>query len=124
MRILLAGQPPLTAAVAEALVRHGHQPVTPDSIGLKAESPKDQIIKEAEKSQLDILTADPDLVEAPYQNDLWFKRTIIFLQLQGGDVEQDDAIDRLFTRYKRLNPRHLYTVTETRVKTRQLPGAK
>ena len=122
MRILLVGQPPLTPAVAEALVRHGHQPVTPDAIGLTPESPNDQIIAEAEKSQLDILTADPDLIEAPYEHDVWFKRTIIFLQLKGGDVEQDDAIDRLFTRYKRLNPRHLYTVTETRVKTRQLPG--
>jgi predicted nuclease of predicted toxin-antitoxin system len=124
MRFLLIGQPPLTPAVAEALVRHGHQPVALDSIGLTADSPKEQIINQAEKSQLDILTTDADLIEAPYQHDLWFKRTIIFLQLKGGDVEQDDAIDRLFTRYKRLNPRHLYTVTETRVKTRQLPGPK
>jgi hypothetical protein len=48
----------------------------------------------------------------------------VFLQLPGADVEQDDAIDRLFTRYKRLTPGRLYTVTETRVKVRQLPSRK
>jgi hypothetical protein len=46
----------------------------------------------------------------------------VFLQLEGGDVEQDDAIDRLFARYKRLSPGRMYTVTGTRVKIRQLPG--
>jgi hypothetical protein len=45
----------------------------------------------------------------------------MFLQWPGGAVEQDDAVDRLFTRYKRLTPERLYTVTETRVKVRQLP---
>ena len=81
-----------------------------------------EVIKAAEKAQLDIVTADADLVEAPYQHEIWFKRTIVFLQLEGGDVEQDDAVDRLFERYKRLNPRRVYTVTGTRVKIRQLPG--
>ena len=122
MRFLLIGQPPLTAAVGEALTRHEHEPVMPQAVGLTDDSPRDQIIQQAEKSQLDILTADPELVEAPYQNDLWFKRTIVFLQLEGGEVEQDDAVDRLFERYKRLNPRRVYTVTGTRVKIRQLPG--
>ena len=122
MRFLLIGQPPPTPAVAEALARHEHQAVIPDSIGLTHDSPREEIIKAAEKAQLDILTADPDLVEAPYQHEIWFKRTIVFLQLEGGDVEQDDAVDRLFERYKRLNPRRVYTVTGTRVKIRQLPG--
>ena len=42
----------------------------------------------------------------------------MYLQLEGGDVEQDDAIDRLFARYKRLTPGRLYTVTASRVKVR------
>ena len=122
MRFLVIGQPPPTPAVAEALSRHGHQAVTPESAGLTHDSPKQDIIKQAEKSQLDILTADQGLVEAPYEHEIWFKRTIVFLQLEGGDVEQDDAVDRLFERYPRLTPRRLYTVTGTRVKIRQLPG--
>jgi predicted nuclease of predicted toxin-antitoxin system len=121
MRFLLTGN--LTPAVAAAIVRHGHQTATLDSLNLTDASPKDEILKAASKAQLDVVTADPDLVEAPYQHDYYFPRTIIFLQLPGGDVEQDDAIDRLFNRYKRLTPKRLYTVTENRVKVRQLPGA-
>ena len=122
MRFLVIGQPPLTPAVGEALTRHEHQAVTPESVGLTNDSPKEQVIKAAETAQLDILTADPDLVEAPYEHEIWFKRTIVFLQLPGGAVEQDDAVDRLFERYPRLNPRRVYTITGTRVKIRQLPG--
>ena len=122
MRFLLAGQPSLTPAVAEALVRHGHQAVMPESIGLNAQSTHEQIVREAEKAQLDILTADQDLTDAPYRHDIWFKRTLVFLQLGGGDVEQDDAIDRLFARYKAPKGGMLYSVTETRVKVRQLPS--
>ena len=122
MRFLVIGQPPPAPAVAEALARHGHQAATPQSVGLTDDSPREEIIKAAEKAQLDILTADQGLVEAPYQHEIWLKRTIVFLQLEGGEAEQDDAVDRLFERYKRLNPRRVYTVTGTRVKIRQLPG--
>jgi hypothetical protein len=122
VRFLLIGQPALTPAVGEALVRHGHQAVSPQAVGLSNDSPREEVIKEAEKAQVDILTADQELAEAPYQHKIWFKRTIVFLQLEGGDVEQDDAIDRLFERYKRLTAKRLYTVTGTRVKIRQLPG--
>ncbi len=51
-----------------------------------------------------------------------FGRSVVFLQLEGGDVEQDDAVTRLFDRYKRLAPGRIVTVTATRVKIRQLPG--
>jgi predicted nuclease of predicted toxin-antitoxin system len=121
MRFLLIGN--LTPAVAAAIVRHGHVAATPESIGLTDNSSKDEVLKAATKAQVEIVTADPDLAEAPYALDRHFPRTIIFLQLAGGDVEQDDAIDRLFGRYKRLTPKRLYTVTENRVKVRQLPGA-
>ena len=120
MRFLLIGN--LTPAVADAVARHGHQALDPKSLDLAADSPRDQILKGAEKAQLDIITADPQLADAPYQLDYYFHRSIVFLQLAGGEVEQDDAIDRLFERYKSPKPRRLYTVTETRVKIRQLPG--
>src|SRR4051812_16709718 len=110
MRFLLTGN--LAPAVAAAIVRHGHHAVTLESLGLTEISPKDDTLKAADKAQLDILTADPDLADAPYQHDYYFPRTIVFLQLSGGEVEQDDAIDRLFDRYKSPKPKRLYTVTE------------
>jgi hypothetical protein len=121
MRFLLIGN--LTPAVAAAVTRHGHQVTTPESIQLTDQSARDTILKTAEKSQLDIVTADPTVADAPYSLSYAFPRSIVFLQLSGGDIEQDDAIDRLFTRYKAPKPKRLYTVTENRVKVRQLPGA-
>jgi hypothetical protein len=121
MRFLLIGK--LTPAVAEAVARHKHHAAAPDSVQLTDASEKRDILKAAEKAQLDIITADPELADAPYALDVYFPRAIVFLQLAGGDVEQDDAIDRLFDRYKAPKPRRLYTVTENRVKVRQLPGA-
>jgi hypothetical protein len=123
MRFLLIGQPALSQAVADAVTRHGHQVATPESLNLTHASPKEDILKAAERAQLDILTADPAVAESPYALDYYFPRSIVWLQLAGGDVEQDDAIDRLFERYKSPKPKRLYTVTETRVKIRQLPGA-
>jgi len=79
------------------------------------------VLAAAKKAQLDVLTADAALAAAPFAKTAGFNRSLVFLQLAGGDVEQDDAIDRLFARYKRLTPGRLYTVTGTRVKVRQLP---
>ena len=121
MRFLLIGN--LTPAVAAAVTRHGHQAATPESIHLTEATPKDEILKVATKAQLDIITADPEMADAPFKHDFYFQRSIVFLQLTGEDVEQDDAIDRLFERYKAPKPKRLYTVTENRVKVRQLPGA-
>jgi predicted nuclease of predicted toxin-antitoxin system len=121
MRFLLIGN--LTPAVAAAIVRHGHQTATPELLHLTDVTPKDEVLKAATKAQLDIVTADPEMADAPFKHDFYFQRSIIFLQLAGGDVEQDDAIDRLFTRYKAPKPKRLYTVTEGRVKVRQLPGS-
>jgi hypothetical protein len=75
----------------------------------------------ARAAQLDICTTDAALSAAPFLLKFWFNRSIVYLQLEGGEVEQDDAIDRLFARYKRLTPGRLYTVTGSRVKVRQLP---
>ncbi len=120
MRFLLIGK--LTPAVAAAVVRHEHQVVSLESVGLMEASPHDQIFEAATKSQFEVMTADGDIAEAPYKLDIWFPRSLVFLQLAGGDVEQDDAIDRLFARYPRLTAKRLYTVTENRVKVRQLPS--
>ena len=121
MRWLLHGN--LAPAVAEALRRHGHQAQTMSQSSLETPDPVD-VLSAATKLQLDVITTDTALANAPFESGTGFGRSIVFLQLEGADVEQDDAIDRLFDRYKRLTPGRLYTVTATRVKVRQLPGKK
>lgn len=81
----------------------------------------DEFLKLAQTKQLDIVTANLELARLPFEVQTGFARVLVFLQLPGGEVEQDDAIDRLFARYRRLTPGRLYTVTESRVKIRQLP---
>ena len=118
MRWLMHGN--LTPAVGDALRRHGHVASLPGELGIEVLDP-DELFKAAGARQLDVITADQELAHAPFENGIPFARSVVFLQLEGGDVEQDDAIDRLFTRYKRLTPGRLYTVTGSRVKVRQLP---
>jgi hypothetical protein len=120
MRWLVHGN--LTQAAVDALVRHEHKAQRAEEIGLAPGAAHEDVLKTAQKQQLDVITASPELASAPFELQLPFKRSIVFLQLEGGDVEQDDAIDRLFARYKRLSPGRLYTVTTSRVKVRQLPG--
>ncbi|MGH7215143.1 MAG: hypothetical protein ACREIT_10315 [Tepidisphaeraceae bacterium] len=121
MRWLLHGT--MTPAVGEALRRHGHQAQAVSELELGADAMAGDVLTAAHTRQLDILTTDQTMANAPFELQQKFGRTIVFLQLEGGDVEQDDAVDRLFARYKRLAPGKLYTVTGTRVKIRQLPGA-
>lgn len=122
MRWLLHGN--VTPAAAEALKRHKQETQTPDDVGLAPASPAADVLAAARKAQLEILTADPELANAPFEEGQRFGRTMVLLGVEGGDVEQDDAIDRLFNRYKRLSPGRLYTVTAARVKIRQLPGKR
>ena len=122
MRWLVHGN--LSSAVAEALVRHGHKAHAPADVELAPDAPPEDVFVTAHAKQLDVVTNDPKLASAPFESELKFGRSLVFLQLTGGDVEQDDAIDRLFTRYKRLTPGRMYTVTENRVKIRQLPGQR
>lgn len=119
MRWLLHGN--LTGAVDAALRRHGQDTRNDADVGLTSDSDLETLFQTARKSQLEILTADASVAHAPFDQQLRFDRTMVLLQLDGGDVEQDDAIDRLFDRYKRLTPGRLYTVTASRVKIRQLP---
>ena len=123
MRWLLHGQ--LTSAVADALRGRGDAVQDPETLGVTPESPHADVLKAAHKAQLDVLTSDARLAESAFAEDApKFGRSIVYLQLEGGDVEQDDAVGRLFERYKRLTPGRLYTVTGTRVKIRQLPGQR
>src|SRR5262245_34522574 len=119
MRWLVHGN--VTPALADALRRHEHTASTAADAGIDASDPI-ELLKQAHAKRLDLITTDPDLANAPFEHRIAFGRSIVFLQLTGGDVEQDDAVDRLFERYKRLTPGRLYTVTATRVKIRQLPS--
>lgn len=120
MRWLLHGN--LTPAVAEAMKRHEQEVRTLGDAGLGEGALPAEVFEVARKAQLDILTADVALAQAPFESPVRCGRTIVFLNVEPGEVEQDDAIDRLFKRYKRLSPGRLYTVTGSRVKIRQLPG--
>ena len=121
MRWLIHGT--LTPAVADALRRHGHTVQDPAAVGLSPANGPAEVLKAAHKAQLDLITNEDTLAATLSEPDApTFGRSIVYLQLEGADVEQDDAIDRLFARYKRLNPGRLYTVTASRVKIRQLPG--
>lgn len=119
MRWLLHGK--LAPAVAEAMKRHEQEVRTPADVELPLDALPADVFEVARKAQLDILTADAGLAQAPFESPARFSRTLVFLNVEAGEVEQDDAIDRLFQRYKRLSPGRLYTVTGSRVKIRQLP---
>jgi hypothetical protein len=124
MRWLVHGN--ITPAAIEALGRHEQQVQTAQEAGLTSDASPAEVFKTARKLQLELITTDANLADAPYEPETEFTaahdRVIVYLQLEGGDIEQHDAIDRLFERYKRLSPGRLYTVTGARVKVRQLPG--
>jgi hypothetical protein len=122
MQWLLHGS--LTSAVGAALGRHEHATHAMRELDVSPDAPAADVLEKAAARQWDVVTSDPLLANAPFADGRRFTRCILFLQLAGGDVEQDDAIDRLFARYKRPSPGRLYTVTGNRVKVRQLPGGR
>lgn len=122
MRFLLHGT--LTPAAAEAVRRHDHAVQRAADIGLSQTAGADEVLEAARQRQFDVITNDAALVEHPFSAGCRFNRCIVYLQLAGGELEQDDAIDRLFARYKRLSSGRLYTVTAKRVKVRQLPAPR
>ena len=115
----------LTQAVHDALVRHGDKPLAVSQAELPTDASPREFFSAAQSKQLDVITNDGSLVNAVFNESdkIGFSRVVVYLQLEGGDVEQDDAVTRLFERYKRLTPGRLYTVTASRVKVRQLPGS-
>lgn len=122
MRWVLHGN--LSSAVADALARHEQKPFPIAELGVDPSAAPREVVKAAQSKQLELMTTDASLINAIFDEDIWFNRVVVFLQLEGGDVEQDDAVDRLFERYKRLTPGRLYTVTGSRVKVRQLPSKR
>ncbi|QOV89834.1 hypothetical protein [Humisphaera borealis] len=121
MRFIIHGTT-ASPAIAEALLRHGHKVVSAEEAKIAPDGLPIEFFAACHKAQVDVLTTDAEMADAPFQTPVKFDRSLVFLQLAGGDIEQDDAVDRLFERYKRLTPGRMYTVTETRVKIRQLPG--
>lgn len=118
MRFLLHGN--LDPAVGAALERHGHKPVSLADAVIEPGIAADELFDLAHQKQLDVITADRDTAQFARTQAFKFDRSVVYLQLSGGDVEQDDAIDRLFDRFKRLKPHSIYTVTETQVKVQQM----
>ncbi len=117
MRWLLHGQ--IASSVAEALRRHEQT-----SAAAEANLTALELFESARKQQMEVMTADATLAASLFAHEAEFKRLIVHLNVEHGAVEQDDAVDRLFARYKRLTPGRLYTVTASRVKVRQLPTRK
>lgn len=121
LRFLLHGN--LDPSVKAAVERHGHSATTAADAGIDASLSPGELLVALHQKQLDLITADRELAGFARSTSLKYDRSIVFLQLEGGEIEQDDAIDRLFERYKAPKPRQLYTVTETRVKVQQLKSA-
>lgn len=122
MRWLMHGN--LASAVGEALRRHGHEVRPWADCGLNADAPKAEVVRWAQKEQLDLITDDAACAGVPFEDRIVFGRCIVYLRVPQVEVEQDDAVDRFFRRYPRPSPGRLYTVTGSRVKVRQLPGQR
>ncbi len=120
MRWIMYGSS-ITPAVAAAFERHEHHAVAASACDLPEKPALSEILKVVRARQLELITTESTVVDYVVENGLPAGRCFVYLQLDGADVEQDDAIDRLFKRYRRLTPGRLYTVTGTRVKVRQLP---
>ncbi|HEY4328740.1 MAG TPA: hypothetical protein VGN88_03320 [Phycisphaerae bacterium] len=76
------------------------------------------------KKQWNLITTDSQLVRSLYDKKVLFAGVVVhILEEPGAKLDGLDAVKRLFERYKRLTARRLYTVTPSRVKIRQLPGA-
>jgi hypothetical protein len=128
MRFLLHG--PVNPEVQTALASHGHAVQTLLDLSedttapeLAAGDPR-TLLPLLEKKQWNLLTVDASFIHQLYEQKVQFANCIILILDDPNDLhDQGAAITRLFERYKRLTPRRLYTVTRSRVKIRQLPGA-
>jgi hypothetical protein len=109
MQWLLHGD--VAEQVAQALAARGDKVHRPEN------SVVDDILETARKNQWDLITTDAALAHSLSSGKFKFARSVVHLQ-----AKQDEAIERLFVRFKRLTPGRLYTVTGSRVKVRQLPA--
>lgn len=113
-----------------AMQRHGHHCHSILELSADTDAPETlsedpaALVKVLEKKQWYLLTTDGDFITRLYEAHVNYGGLIVQI-LDDPDVlrDQGPAVDRLFERYPRLTPRRLYTVTASRVKIRQLPGA-
>jgi hypothetical protein len=106
----------------EALKKHEQAAHAPDELQMESDDPA-ELLPALQKRQWELLTTDAGFIHELYEQKTSFNGVIVLL-LEAADGEQQAAaIDRLFERYRRLTLRRLYTVTPSRVKIRQLPGA-
>jgi hypothetical protein len=83
-----------------------------------------ELAKLLARRQWNLLTTDTALVARWYEEKAAFAGVIVvILETATAKGGQADAVERLFERYPRLTARRMYTVTASRVKIRQLPGA-
>ena len=122
MRFLTQGT--IHPEALDALKKHEQATHQPEELGedTRAESPA-TLLPLLQKKQWNLLTTDTDFINDLYEQKFPFNGIIVLLLESADGPQQAAAIDRLFERYKRLTPRRLYTVTPSRVKIRQLPGA-
>jgi hypothetical protein len=122
MQWLLHGN--LPPDIAADLVVRGHETHLIAELSLPADATLPDIINAAAALQWDILTCDPALVAVLFgpEDNLprMFGRSVVLIQPDAGE-DAHSILERLFTRYPRLAPWRLYTVTPSRVKIRQLP---
>lgn len=94
-----------------------------EEAGAVAAGPE-ELCKVLAKRQWNLLTTDTAWVGRLYEEHVAFGGVIVLiLESAAAKGGQAGAVDRLFERYPRLTPRRMYTVTGSRVKIRQLPGA-
>jgi hypothetical protein len=134
MRFLLHGV--IHPDAAKALAKHEHAVHTALELSGDTDAPAEMLsdpellLALLEKKQWNLVTTDTGFVQQMYEQKVNFPGVIVLLldtettpESPTPQAGQDEGIDRLFERYPRLTPRRLYTVTPSRVKIRQLPGA-
>jgi hypothetical protein len=128
MRFLIHGA--VRPEAAAALAQRGHVCQSLPELLADADVPADAardpavLLPFIENKQWHVLTTDATLIRDVYERKISFGGILVLLlDDQDGPQNQDQAVGRLFDRYKRLTPGRLYTVTPNRVKIRQLPGA-
>ncbi len=107
---------------AAALTKHEQATLPAEELQAEAGTPA-ELLPALQKRQWELLTTDAAFIRDLYEQKTLFSGVVVLLLEAENGEQQAAAIDRLFERYRRLTPRRLYTVTPSRVKIRQLPGA-
>ena len=81
----------VSEAAAEALRRHGHAVHRVNEMELAEGATHRDIVKAAQTRQWDLLTNEAALVRAVYDDEIWFNRCIVYLQLEGELEERMDT---------------------------------